>query len=336
MQCKNKVKAMQEFKFLLLVMSVTIFLHCCCRRLVGDVVILASVVAGLFLSLIPRLSAQQLSPRTFWPAPKGTKVAVAGYSYSFGDVLMDPSIPISGLDSRINTGLLAYMQTFSLAGRTANCLLEQSYSWGTTAGRVFGIPAQSDFSGFDDLGLTLAVNLLGAPTMTPSDFQELRDKPRPILGASVKVLAPTGNYDNDRLINTGANRWAVRPKLGCILPLHSKWLLEVDAGTWFFTDDDDFLAGKREQEPVFALEAHLVKRFKPGFWASLEANYFAGGRQTIGGNRLVDEQNNARIGGTVVVPFLRRHAIKAGYSTSIVTEYGNEFQQALLAYNVAF
>ena len=108
----------------------------CGLKCVGHVVALAGVVAGLFLFLIPPMSAQELSPRTFWPAPKGTKIAVAGYSYSFGDVIMDPSTPISGVDSKIHTGLLAYMQTFNLAGRTANFLLEQSYSWGTTEGRV--------------------------------------------------------------------------------------------------------------------------------------------------------------------------------------------------------
>ncbi len=199
---------------------------------------------------------------------------------------------------------------------------------------MLGIPAQRDFSGYNDLGLALAVNLLGAPSMTLADFQELRAKPRPILGASVKVVVPTGHYDEDRLINVGANRWAVRPKLGCMLPLRSKWLLEIETGGWFFSDDDDFLSGKREQDPVFAAEVHLVRRFKPGFWASLEANYFTGGRQTIGGNRLVDVQHNARIGGTVVVPFCGRHAVKAGYSTSIVTEFGNEFHQFLVTYQL--
>ena len=330
------MKALQEFQFLLLALSATILQQCTRGKPVGNAAILAGIVAGLFLSLIPRMSAQELSPRTFWPAPKGTKVAVFGYSYSFGDVLVDPSLPVEGVDSRINTGFLAYMQTFNLGGRTANFLLEQPYSWGTTKGLLLGAPAKRDFSGFNDLGLTLAVNLLGAPSLTLSNFLELRAQPHPIFGANVKVVAPTGTYDKDRLINTGANRWAVRPKLGCILPLKPKWLLEFDAGVWFFGDDDDFVSGKREQDPIFAAEVHLIRRFQPGLWGSLEATYFKGGRQTIGGNQLSDEQNNVRIGGTVVVPFLRRHAIKAGYSTSFVTEYGNDFQQALVAYNLVF
>ena len=64
------------------------------------------------------------------------------------------------------------------------------------------------------IGVTLSVNLLGAPTMTSKDFQALRADPHPILGASLKVVAPTGQYDPNRLLNTGGNRWGVKAELG--------------------------------------------------------------------------------------------------------------------------
>jgi hypothetical protein len=261
---------------------------------------------------------------------------VFGYSYSSGDVLMDPSLPVYGVDSRISTGFVAYMQTFSLWERTTNVVVELPYSCGSSQGFLYDEPARGEFSGFGDLGVTLAVNLLGAPSMTPSELQELRANPRPILGASLKVVAPTGHYDENRLLNVGANRWAVKPELGCLVPLAPKWLLEFEAGAWFFGDDDEFITGKREQDPVFAGEVHLVRRFKPGFWASVEANYFEGGRQTIGGNELGDVQRNMRIGGTLVVPFRNRHAVKVGYSQGVITEFGTDFYQFLVTYNVVF
>lgn len=278
--------------------------------------------------------AQDLTPRAYWPAPKGTKVAIAGYSRVSGDVLFDPSIPLVGVDSKIYTAVVGYLQTFSLWGRTANVVVELPYSWGTTRGVLEDTPARRDFSGMGDLGLSLSVNLLGAPTMTPEDFQALRTAPHPILGASVKLLAPTGRYDDDRLINVGANRWAARFELGSIVPLQRKWLLELDAGVWIFTDDDDYLPGTREQEPIYNFQAHLIRRFRPGFWASLDANYFVGGRQTIGGDELVDVQSNSRIGAMVVVPFGGRHAIKAGYFFGVRTEFGSDFDQLLVTYQV--
>ena len=279
-------------------------------------------------------AAQELTPRVYWPAPKGTKVLVTGYSYSDGDVFFDPSIPIRGADSKVNTGVLAYLQTLGLWGRTSNLLVELPYSWGTTKGLLGETPASRDFSDFGDLGITLNVNLRGAPSMTREDFLALRANPHLIIGASLKVVAPTGHYDPDRLINVGTNRWAVRAQLGSIIPLKPTWLLELTAGAWFFADDDDFIMGKKEQEPILSLQTNLIKRIRPGLWASLDLTYFMGGRQTIGGDRLGDTQRNVKIGGTVVVPFRGRHAIKIGYANGIVTKFGTNFNQFLVSYQV--
>jgi len=280
--------------------------------------------------------AQELSPRAYWPAPKGTKVAVVGYQYSWGDVVTDPSLPIWGVDSKINSSYVVYLQTLNLWGRTANVIFEAPYSWGTTVGTLDGEPARRDFSGMADLGVTLSVNLLGAPTMTPADFQELRRQPRTILGATLKVLAPTGSYDPEKLINVSGNRWAVKAEVGFIFPLKPRWLLEMELGTWFFGDNDDFLGMTREQQPVAAVQLHLVRRFKPGFWAALDANYYTGGQSTIGGHEVGDLQRNSRIGATFAVPFGGRYAIKAEYSTGVVTESGGDYSVFLVSYQVLF
>ena len=288
---------------------------------------------GFLCALSPvGAQAQDLAPRSFWPAPVGTKVVVFGYAYKSGDVLLDPSIPAVGVDSRIHTALAGFLSTFDLWGRTANVLLELPYANGTTQGTLNGSPAQRDFAGFGDAGFSLTINLVGAPAMTVADFQALRADPHPILGLSVKVVPPTGQYDDQRLINIGANRWATRLKLGSIIPLQPKWLLEADVSAWFFGDDDDYLNGKREQEPIYAAEVHLVRRFSPGFWASLEYNFFIGGRQTVGGEQQSNEQRNSRIGLTLVKPFLGRNAIKLGYSKGSRTRFGNDYDQVLVSY----
>lgn len=294
-------------------------------------------LVGLVLCLWATAAvAQDLTPRFYWPAPNGTKVAIVGYSYSTGDVLMDPSLPIYGVDSRINTAYIGYLQTFSLFGRTTNVIVELPYSCGTTEGILVEEESERIYSGFNDLGVALSINLLGAPSMDLAGFQKLRADPHPIIGASLKVVAPTGHYDPNRLINPGTNRWSARFEVGSVIPLGGKWLLEIEAGLWVFGDDPDFVTGKREQEGIIAAEVHLVHRFRPGFWASLEANYFTGGRQTIDGNQLTDLQRNSRIGATVVVPFKGRHAVKFGVSTAVVTDHGTDFDQYILGYQVLF
>ena len=276
--------------------------------------------------------AQDLTPRTYWPAPKGTKVLVVAYAHQSGDVVTDPSIPISGVDSRIDSAVLAYQQTIDLFGRTGNIQVELPYVDGTTTGMVSDEPGRRDVSGLGDIAATLTINLLGAPSLTPADFQALRQAPRPILGASIKIVAPTGEYDVDRLINIGTNRWAVRLQLGYIRPLSPKWLLEMSAGAWFFEDNDEFLGMTREQDPIGALNFHLVRRFSPGFWASLDLNYYLGGHTTIGGERSADLQRNSRLGVSVAYPFRGRHAVKFGISEGVVTESGGDYRTITLNY----
>ena len=276
--------------------------------------------------------AQDLTPRTYWPAPKGTRLLIFGYAYQSGDVVTDPSIPITGVDSKIDSGVVAYQQTLDLFGRTGNLQFEVPYVDGTTTGMVSDEPGRRDVSGFGDVAATLTVNLLGAPSMSPEEFQQLRQSPRRILGASIKIVAPTGEYEADKLINIGTNRWAARMQLGYIQPLSRKWLLEVSAGAWFFEDNDEFLGMKREQDPIGALNLHLVRRFRPGFWASLDLNYYLGGHTTVGGERKSDLQRNSRLGASIAYPFKRKHAIKLGISEGVVTESGGDFRTITLNY----
>jgi len=241
---------------------------------------------------------------------------------------VDPSLPITGVDSRIDSAIVAYQQTFSLFGRTSNLQLELPYVDGTTTGQILGEAGRRDFSGLGDIKATLAINLIGAPSLTRADFQELRENPRPILGASIQIVAPTGEYAADKLINIGTNRWAIRARLGYMQPLGPKWLV----GAWFFEDNNEFLGETREQEPIGAVDVSLIRRLGPGFWTSLDLNYYLGGRTIITGNRSADFQRNARAGMTLAYPFRRRHAIKMSYSTGVVTESGGDYQTIGLSY----
>ena len=117
------------------------------------------------------------------------------------------------------------------------------------------------------------------------------------------VQIPIGEYEEDKLINAGTNRWAVKPAIGLIWPLYPTWLLEFELGTWFFGDNDEFLGTTRQQDPIVTSQFHLIKRIRPGFWASLDATYYAGGRTTVGGTERADLQRNSRIGGDRGVSF---------------------------------
>ena len=259
---------------------------------------------------------------------------VGAYSYASGDVLLAPSVPVKEGETSLNTGIVGYLQTVSLFGRSANLLVELPYSWGTARGVLDGLPVKRDFSALGDVGLSVNINLRGEPSMNREEFQLFRADPQPLIGLGFKVVAPTGHYDDSRLVNVGTNRWAARLKLGSVVPLKSSWIWEISANTWWYQDDDDYVNGRKEQDPFFALESSLIKRIRPGLWASLDMTYYRGGNQTIDGNSLDNRQKNLRLGGTFVWPFARRHAIKVGYANGVVTRYGADFNGFLLSYQV--
>ena len=191
---------------------------------------------------------------------------------------------------------------------------------------------QRHVAGVADTRVRLAVNLKGAPSMDAAGFQALRRDPKPIVGASVLVQAPTGKYEADKVINIGTNRWAVKPAIGAILPMRPTWLFEFEIGAWFFLDNDDFLGQTREQDPVLSTEFHVVKRIRPGFWASLDANFYIGGRTRIGDVESDNLQRNSRVGATIVFPISRGHALRGSFSTGAVTESGGDFNMYSISY----
>ncbi len=295
---------------------------------------LAALAVIVAFSWTPAAVAQELAPRAYWPAPSGTKVANFAYQYSSGDVITDPSLPLVGVDSQLHGFQFAYQQTFGLLGRTSSVQLILPYSGGTSEGEFAGQPVRRELSAIGDVRVRLAMNLLGAPTMDGPAFQQLRAAPRTIIGVSLMVAAPTGGYEADKIVNVGTNRWGWKPAVGVIWPIRPTWLLEADAGLWLFTDNDEFVLGTREQAPILSTELHLIKRFRPGFWAAFDMTYYAGGRTTVGGTKRGDLQRNARIGVALTYPFKPGQALHASYSKGVVTESGGDYQIIAASYLV--
>lgn len=292
----------------------------------------------ILIGLLPLpVAAQDLTPRAYWPAPKGTIVGTVGYSHSSGDTTPDPSLPITGVDSKINAFALGYRQTLDLWGRTANLIVELPFADGTTsAAPIEGDELRRSYRGMGDMAATLSVNFLGAPTMNKEQFAQLRQDPVTILAGSLKVIAPTGDYESDRAINIGANRWAAKAEIGAIFPLHKHWLLELDVGRIHFWDNNNFLGYRREQKPINTIQAHLIRRLRAGFWVSLDLNYYEGGRSTLAGRQVDDARRDSKAGLTLVYPFARKNAIKVGYSRGSLNDSDENFDYYLISYQRLF
>ena len=183
-----------------------------------------------------------------------------------------------------------------------------------------------------DTMMRLSVNVLGAPAQTPAEFIK-SGLPRSLLGASLKVLAPSGKYDPTLLINVGTNRWAFKPELGYTRHV-GPVTVDAYAGVWFFTTNNEFFAGgataplnTRTQAPIGALEFHVSYDVKPRLWISADINYWRGGRTSVNGIESTNSlQANSRIGVTGSVPLTRRQAIKVSFSEGMVVRIGGNFR----------
>ena len=267
--------------------------------------------------------AQEIEPRAYSPSPRGVNFLIAVAGHSEGGVLTDPSLPVTDIEARIDALGFGYGRTFGLAGRSANVALAVPYITVDASGNVGEQRTAVTREGFGDAKLRLAMNLLGAPAMTPREFAQR--EPRTTLGVSLTVNLPTGEYLPDKLVNIGTNRWAAKTELGLTHPL-GKWLLEAYAGAWWFEDNDDFFGGqRREQDPLTSIQAHVSYTFKPRLWLALNTTYYEGGQTTLNGVSKHDRQSNSRAGLTFSMPLGRDYSLKFNWSRGATTRIGSNF-----------
>ena len=287
------------------------------------------------LALAPRAArAQELEPGAYWPLPVGLNILTAVNNMSWGALTFDPALSVEQASARINTSLVAYTRVLSIAGRSANAGVQLPVVGGHVEGLYLGVPTEVGRFGLGDARFRLAVNLYGAPAMAPKDFAGYRM--RTIVGVSVSVAAPLGQYDNTKVINLGTNRWSVKSELGVARAI-GPWVVELMGGVWTFTDNTDFVGGRtREQEHILSTQVHITYRFPKGTWLAGDANFYKGGRTIVDGAPNLDFQKNSRVGATFSKAFTRRQSLRASVSRGAYTTIGADFTSIAVGYNYAW
>jgi hypothetical protein len=275
-------------------------------------------------------TAQEAEPRAYSNTPVGLNFLIAGYLYSEGKLAFDPNLSIADAKFHANTGLVAYVRSFDFAGQSAKFDVIVPASSFAAQGVVNGMPRDREMAGLGDPRFRVSVNLLGAPALSAKDFASYKQDL--IVGVSLQVSAPLGQYDDSKLLNLGNNRWSFRPELG-ISKAWGSWTFEVAPSVMIFSDNTDFFGGNTfAQAPIYALQAHLLYTFQSGVWIALDGIYFAGGHTTLNGVKSDNEQRNTRAGFTLALPIDRNNSLKLSASTGITTRTGSEFSAAGIAW----
>jgi hypothetical protein len=201
-------------------------------------------------------------------------------------------------------------------------------------GRVAGVEGYRYRSGLTDSVFRFAINLHGAPAMSPKEFATYRQKT--IVGASFTAYAPLGQYDPNVLANIGSNRWAFKPEVGISRP-YRMWVFEAAAGIWLFTKNAEYFRGSvRSQDPLGGIQAHIVRLLPHRTWFAFDATAYTGGRSYLNGKPKADYQGNTRIGFTYGIALSRRQALRFTYFQGATTRVGVDLRSVSVAYQIAF
>ena len=241
-------------------------------------------------------------------------------------------MPITDSSGRIYISALSVYHALNFFGRSANATASVPYAVGNFRAKVADAERNAYRSGLVDMIFRFSVNLKGGPALSPPRFRAWKQKT--LIGASLKVVAPTGQYDPAKLINflqarnPGADQ---HRQVELLEKLNQGRMRQESEAT------PELEASIRSMEVVGAFEGHLSYDVRPRLWASLDSNFWHGGTASINGieNRL-SLQSNSRIGGTASVPVSVHQSLKFSYSRGAYVRYGGNFQNVSIGWQYSW
>jgi Putative MetA-pathway of phenol degradation len=292
----------------------------CFQLFVGWIRLVIIVIA--IVAPVRSVHAQSLEPRSYVNTPVGINFLLAGYGYTQGNVAFEASSPIKDAKVNVQSGNLAYARSLDVWGLSGKFAVVLPVADVAGSAKLAGEERRRVVTGLGDPILRLSVNFYGAPALSMNEYPAYHQDL--IVGASLQVTPPLGQYDSSKLLNVGTNRWSIKPELGVSKALGPVTLELIPAVT-FFTNNNNFLGGRTfAQDPIFSMQGHLIYEFFPALWGALDATYYGGGRTTIDGEK-GEQLGHARLGATVALSVSRNNSIKLYGSNGIYSRSGDNF-----------
>ena len=296
------------------------------------------VALGLFAFavLASPVNAQDLEPRRWSQLPTGINFIGVGLGHTNGDIFIDPVLEIEDAGVELYSAGVSYVRTFGLLGRSSRFDVTVPFANGDWRGQLQGEPARAQRQGLADPRFRFSILLYGGPAMDRQQFAQTKQS-NTTVGFGLSVVAPLGDYIDDRLINLGQNRWIIRPQLG-VTHTRGKWTAELTGSVFFYGENDRFFQGQRlENDPLYAVQGHLIYTFRPGLWASISSAYGEGAEPTVDGVPREAETRNWLNAVSLGIPISRTQGIKLSYVfTRTQVPFGADLNNFVLAYSKMF
>ena len=274
----------------------------------GVLVFLLITLSALF----PALShAQDIEARSYSNAPVGINFISAGIAQAKAG------------NYTLTSEVMGLTHIFDAGGQSGKLTLVLPYGQLSGSSTIGGRTVNASTEGLSDPLIKAAINLYGAPALTLDQFKSYQQDL--IIGASLAASIPWGKYDDNQLMNVGANRWFIQPGLGVSKAL-GPWRLELAGAGIFYTSNTNFMGGNSlSQNPVYSTQTHAIYYFQNTAWISVDATYFTGGQSYLNGNPISASQENWRFGSTMSYPVNKHNSIRLSASTGAYSRTNNSY-----------
>ncbi len=261
--------------------------------------------------------ARVLEPRRWTHLPTGVNLIGVGIGAVDGEISFDPVLRVEDGTFDLYSLGASYVRTFEWLGRSSRLDISLPYARGRWEGTVNGEYTSLRRDGFADPSIRLSMHLAGSPPLRGREFLDYRAA-HPVttsVGAALSITLPWGEYLDDRLINLGGNRFVVRPQIG-LLHQRGPWEFELTGSVSFYEDNPAFFRGSRlEQDPLFFLQGHVIRRFGRTAWAGVSAGYSHGGEATIDGVAKDNDDRSRYFALSVGAALSPRATVKLAWAT---------------------
>jgi hypothetical protein len=265
--------------------------------------------------------AQFTDPQTYQNTPVGINQLELAYAYVRSNTSIDTSFIVTGAKFNLNQGLIDYTRYFAFLHRTA--WVEASIPVANLNGSITGTTIAGSTTGSGDSAYTAAILLKGGPALSPEQFAEAETTTS--IGLSLSTTAPTGQYNPNKLLNLGSDRWSFKPELAISKPFgpEQRWVFDAYANSYFYTDNASYRGAEvLRQRALLGLEGHISYGFNNTISASLDTRYSFRGDTTVGGVNQDNPQRNFILGSEIVVSPNSRNSFIFEFAKATVHKNG--------------
>lgn len=250
-------------------------------------------------------------PRDYIPLPAGTMLIASYFSHiSATDAYSKGDKVANNLNLSANIGMI----------RPVYYMKAGPFTIDPQAIIPFGVQTLQTNSG---AGGEISSSGLADPILTATIWFVNDPESKTYLGFTPWFFLPLGQYDHNKSVNLGENRFKFREEIGLVKGF-GDLNIDLTASIDFFTDNKEFgpSSVKMSQDPILNFETHFSYDINKNFYTSLDYFYHNGGETTVAGVKSDNEIETHAAGATLGFMLSPSYQLLFKYKQDLSVENG--------------